>query len=136
MTRYSRYSNEDVRQALDDIKGGKSLRKAASQWGVPRTTLQRRMQGAQSREIAFSEHQRLSQSQESNLAEWVRIQVVLGLSPTHQQIREFAERVLQIHGDSRPLGKNWVQSFIRRNPSFMGQKSKASAPQHIKRNSI
>lgn len=131
MTRYSRYSNEDVSQALDAIKGGQSLRKAASQWGVPRTTLQRRMQGAQSREIAFSEQQRLSQAQESNLAEWVRIQVVLGLPPTYHQIREFAERILQTQGDSRPLGKNWVQSFIRRNPSVKSQRSKASASQHI-----
>ncbi|KAF4475427.1 hypothetical protein CGGC5_v015994 [Colletotrichum fructicola Nara gc5] len=27
----------------------------------------------------------------------------------------------EIHGDSQPLGKNWVQSFIKRNPSAMVQ---------------
>ncbi|KAH9229046.1 hypothetical protein K456DRAFT_56932, partial [Colletotrichum gloeosporioides 23] len=56
----SQYSEYDVHQALEAIANGQSLRKAASEWGIPRTTLQRRIQGIQPKNIAFTDHQRLS----------------------------------------------------------------------------
>ncbi|KAF4423590.1 hypothetical protein CFRS1_v004486 [Colletotrichum fructicola] len=121
----SQYTDNEVTKTLQAIATGQSLRKAAQEHGVPKSTLARRMQGAQSRDTAYSDRQRLSTAQESHLAEWVRIQAALGLPPTHQQLKEFAELILQNQGDSQPLGKNWIQSFIKRNPSAMFQ-----APRH------
>ncbi|KAK1852830.1 transposase [Colletotrichum chrysophilum] len=125
------YSEDDVLRALAAIANGTSVKKAAFEHGVPRSTLQNRIRGVQTRDIAFSDLQRLSPTQESHLAEWVRIQAALGLPPTHQQLKDFAERILQIHGDSQPLGKNWVQSFIKRNPSVRVQRSRAIDSQRI-----
>ncbi|OHW98496.1 transposase, partial [Colletotrichum incanum] len=51
---------------------------------------------------------RLSPDQEAKLAEWVRIQHALGLAPTHQQVKVFAERILHTMGDTDPLGKAWI----------------------------
>ncbi|KAF4883786.1 hypothetical protein CGCF415_v015717 [Colletotrichum fructicola] len=127
------YCEDDIRQALEAITNGLSIHKAASAWGIPRTTLRRRIKGAQSRDTAFADQQRLSPTQESHLAEWVRIQAALGLPPTHQQLEDFAERILQIHGDTQPLGKNWVQAFIKRNPSVKVQRSRAIDSQRINR---
>ncbi|ORY58570.1 uncharacterized protein BCR38DRAFT_74733 [Pseudomassariella vexata] len=65
----SQYTEDDIYRALQAIATGQSLRKAAYEHGVPRSTLSRRIQGAQSRDIAFSDYQRLSPAQESYLAD-------------------------------------------------------------------
>ncbi|OHW97226.1 transposase, partial [Colletotrichum incanum] len=41
------------------------------------------------------------------------------------QIREFAQRILNAMGDTQPLGKRWVNAFIRRNPSIKVQRSRS-----------
>ncbi|KAK6209982.1 transposase [Colletotrichum tabaci] len=117
--------NDELNQALEAISNGLSLRKASLQYGVPRSTLQLRLQGSQARSIAFSDLQRLSPSQEAKLAEWVRIQHALGLPPSHQQVKEFAGRILHAMGDTQPVGRGWIQAFIRRNPSVKVQRSRS-----------
>ncbi|OLN80949.1 hypothetical protein CCHL11_10420, partial [Colletotrichum chlorophyti] len=119
------YTENQVIQALEAIASGQSVKKAASVWGVPRSTLQYRIRGSQARGIAFSDLQRLPPIQENQLAEWIRIQALIGRPPTHQQLKGIAERMLQVRGDTRPLGRNWVQAFIRRNPSIKVQRARA-----------
>ncbi|KZL73957.1 aldehyde reductase [Colletotrichum tofieldiae] len=119
------YTEYEINQALEAISRGHTIRKAAHEYGIPRTTLQRRLHGAQSRPAAFEDLQRLSISQEAKLASWVQIQADLGLAPTHQQLKEFAQRILHAMGDTQPLGKRWVNAFIRRNPSIKVQRSRS-----------
>ena len=125
------YTEDHITQALEAITQGQSIKKAALEWGVPRSTLQNRMRGTQSRDVAFSDQQRLSPTDENHLANWVRVQADLGLPPTHQQLKDFAKRILEVHGDVEPLGKNWVQSFIKRNPSVRVHKSRAIDSQRV-----
>ncbi|KAM4054413.1 Tc5 transposase DNA-binding domain-containing protein [Hirsutella rhossiliensis] len=80
------------------------------------------MHGHECRKDAFSALQRLSQTQEKQLTEWILIQDALGLPPTHSQIRQFAQRMLAVKGDHTPLGKHWMQAFLRRNPAVRTQK--------------
>ena len=83
------------------------------------------MQGAQPRHTAFSDYQRLSPTQENHLAKWVRIQAALGLPPTHQQLKDFAERILQVYEDvtvSYPTVGSANRSWgLRRNNSTLGR---------------
>jgi len=58
------YTEEDVQRALADIANGKSVRKAWLDWGVPRSTLQDRINGGISRSEAHAPSQRLSPIQE------------------------------------------------------------------------
>ncbi|KAM4062525.1 Tc5 transposase DNA-binding domain-containing protein [Hirsutella rhossiliensis] len=108
--------------ALEAIANGGSAKKAARDWGVLRATLYNRMHGHECRKDAFSALQRLSQTQEKQLTEWILIQDALGLPPTHSQIRQFAQRMLAVKGDHTPLGKHWMQAFLRRNPAVRTQK--------------
>ncbi|KAM4065785.1 DDE superfamily endonuclease [Hirsutella rhossiliensis] len=62
------------------------------------------------------------QTHEKQLTEWILIQDALGLPPTHSQIRQFAQRMLAVKGDHTPLGKHWMQAFLRRNPAVRTQK--------------
>ncbi|KZL67132.1 transposase [Colletotrichum tofieldiae] len=119
------YTEDELNQALEAIANGVSQRQAARIYGIPKTTLQNRITGTQTRASAFEDLQRLSISQEAKLASWVQIQADLGLAPTHQQLKEFAQRILHAMGDTQPLGKRWVNAFIRRNPSIKVQRSRS-----------
>ena len=119
------YCEEDILSALEAIQNGQSLRKAALEWGIPRTTLQNRFHGTQPRDTAFSQYQRLSPTQEKDLAQWILTQAALGVPPTHAQVKQFVARILQVKGDLDPLGKKWISGFLRRNPTIKVQRSKS-----------
>ncbi|KAK0367490.1 transposase [Colletotrichum limetticola] len=118
------YTENEVIRALEAIRGGTSVKRASIEFGIPRSTLRNRQRGQQARAIAFADQQRLPPWQEDRLAEWVRIQHALGVAPTHEQVREFAGRVLQAQGDDHPLGKRWIDAFLKRNPSIKVQRSR------------
>ncbi|KZL67851.1 transposase [Colletotrichum tofieldiae] len=118
------YTENEIQHAIEAISNGKAIKRAAIEYGIPSSTLQHRLNGKQARKLAFSDLQRLSPDQEAKLAEWVRIQHALGLAPTHQQVKVFAEKILHAMGDTDPLGKQWIQGFKRRNPSIKVQRSR------------
>lgn len=111
-------TENSIASALEAIQNGLSQRKAAKRWGIPRSTLQKRLNGSQSRSDANKHLQRLSRQQESHLAEWVLVQSNLGLPLTRQQIQEFASRIVKQSGNDQPLGKRWIDGFLRRNPEI------------------
>ena len=119
------YHEEDVQSALKAIEMGRSLRKASLEWGIPRATLQDRLTGTQPRSIAFTHLQRLSKVQEDHLTQWILTQAALGLPPSHSQVKTFISRILATKGDLSPLGKRWMEGFLRRNPVIKTQKSKS-----------
>ncbi|KAF6800261.1 hypothetical protein CMUS01_15568 [Colletotrichum musicola] len=64
------------------------------------------MKGAKPHAVTQAGLQRLSPVQETHLANWVIAQGYLGLAPSFNQVRIFAERVLAQGGDPRPLEKH------------------------------
>lgn len=120
------YSEQDISDATKAIENGTSITRAARDFGIPQTTLHRRLRRGRthhplSREQhqAFSrDQQRLTPAQEEDLARWVTTQRDLGVRLTHAQVREFAQRTLVLQGDTQPLGKAWIYGFVKRNPSM------------------
>jgi 4-hydroxybenzoate polyprenyltransferase len=110
------YSEDALAHALDAVKSGVPLARAAREWGIPRTTLRHRDTGKQAKSIAHAFQQKLSPVQENRLADWIRVQDALGVAPTHAQIRTFASRILLAGGSATGVGKHWLQGFLRRNP--------------------
>lgn len=122
MNRYTKYN---LTQALEAVANGQSARKAALDWGIPKSTLQNRLYGHESHQQAAESQQRLSPVQEGHLTNWILVQEALGLPPTHAQIKEFAQRILAIKGDYEPLGKHWMQAFLKRNPVIRTKKHRS-----------
>lgn len=110
------YSEEDILAAIQDIESGISQRVAAQRWKIPRSTLRHRCKGGLNIHEASESRQRLSKEQENHIVEWILIQDALGLPPTHQEVKELAERVVRAGGDNTPLGRGWIEGFLRRNP--------------------
>ena len=102
--------------AINDVKNGKSICQASQDWGVPSSTLSDRIRGQENHNQASQSQQRLSTSQEERLTTWILAQEALGSPLTHVQIRQFADRLLIIKGDTQKLGKRWIKGFLRCNP--------------------
>ena len=65
----SRYTEDDILQALNDITNGKSMPEVVRTSGVPRSTLQGRIKGSETYSIAAESQQRLSRVQEDYLTQ-------------------------------------------------------------------
>ncbi|KAK2773435.1 transposase [Colletotrichum kahawae] len=101
------YTENDIINALKAIANGQSIKKAAFEHGMPRLTLQYRMKGVQTRDIAFSDLQRLSPTQESHLAEWVNLRTLLNASYRSMETPSLLERT----GGSLLLRETHLQWF-------------------------
>jgi hypothetical protein len=114
----TQYNEESLQFALKDVAEGVSQRLAAKRWGVPRATLYRRLNGATTRREVAETQQRLSKDQEKRLVSWILVQDSIGLPPSHQQIVMIATRLLIQTNDLKPLGRYWIDGFIRCNPEI------------------
>ncbi len=112
------YTEEDLREAIEAVAAGQSIRKTALTWDVPRVTLQDRLHSSESKKQAHSYEQRLPPHQEQRLVDWILLQGLAGHPPTHAQIRDLATRILATAKDTNPLGKKWMQSFLKRHPEI------------------
>ncbi|ESZ91407.1 transposase [Sclerotinia borealis F-4128] len=108
----------DISAALNAIVNGVSIRKAALDYGIPRTTLYNRIKGRVSHQKSHQSMQKIAPIQEKRLVEWILVQESLGTSPTYQQIREIGERLFDIKELDSTLGKRWVRNFLERNPEI------------------
>ncbi|KAF4414640.1 hypothetical protein FACUT_14106 [Fusarium acutatum] len=68
--------------------------------------------------------QKLSDTQEKHLRDWIVIQADLGCPVSHQQVREFASKIAVRNGFPEGVGKNWLQGFLGRNPDIRTLKGK------------
>ena len=101
----SRYTEQDILDALNAVANGKSLWKAALEGGILRSTLQDCLNATTTHQEAASHLQRLLKTIEDRLTEWVLTQEALGHSITHVQIKVFGERLYTLQGDNKLLGK-------------------------------
>lgn len=119
-----KYTEYQVERAIDQVVATGNVKKAAKDWDVPRSTLRDRLKGLDPKFKAHAHRQRLTPVQEAHLADWVVAQRALGLAPTHSQLREFAQRIAAVSGDHQPIGKNWIEGFLRRNSNVKTVKGK------------
>lgn len=87
----------------------------AQKYGVPPSTLRRRLLDKPSPTDFHQGLQLLSHQQESVLAQWFHHEEVSGRTPTRQQLVAMARAILREAGEERPLGIIWIERFFRRN---------------------
>ncbi|KAF4435476.1 hypothetical protein F53441_13499 [Fusarium austroafricanum] len=111
-----KWTEEDMSAALLDVSKGVSINKAALCYGINRSTLQDRVKGRGTSQEHNKRRQKLSEGQEKKLMDWILIQDNLGCPVNHQQVRAFASKIAVRNGYPDGVGKNWLQSFLRRYP--------------------
>ena len=120
-------TEERIQAAIADLRNTRftSLRKAAAFHSVGRSTLQDRINGKPTRQVAHSVSQILSPTQEGMLAQWCLDLEALQIAPNHAQIREMAILILRNNSAVEVLGVNWVRHFLQRNPRVKTKQGRA-----------
>src|SRR5579859_4618512 len=134
-----------IQEAIDAMKKDSklSLRKAASNFNVPRSTLKDRVHGKKPRNKAHEGCMNLTQNEESELVHWITLLTTRGYAPRHRTIRELAEiirnrRVVGVNDDSiqlvnyEPFGRDWVARFLSRHPQLESVRRKLIEAARIK----
>jgi hypothetical protein len=93
-----------------------SIRATARAHVVSESTLRSRINGTTNRRAAHAHEQRLSIQQQEFFVDWILEQETQGFPPSFARAREMATRILQLNGDTQPLGKKWINKFIRGHP--------------------
>lgn len=108
------WTEEDMQAALELHASGVSANKSAATYGINRSTFQGRLKGSTTRKEAHKIEQKLSEDQEKRLRDWILIQDDLGCPVSHSQVRDFASKIARRNGHTEGIGRNWLQSFLRR----------------------
>ena len=116
-----------ISQALSDLSAGiyTSRRAAARAYGVPKSTLRNRLGGATNSTLSHQHQQRLTPLQEDFLVDWILDEDTRACPLSHARVREMANRILRMNGDTQLVGKLWLSHFVRRQPriaSIVGRK--------------
>lgn len=100
--------------ALDDIRGGTSVRKAAKRWKIPTQTLRDRSTGkTKPYRQAHGMQQRLSPEGEAVLVAWIRLWADTARPVSISRIQRIARDLA-----SGKVGRNWVYRFLERHPEL------------------
>ena len=100
--------------AIKRITNGEKLRAVVRDLGLPRSTLQGRLNGAQTRLEAAGDRLRLSPEAEALFVNWILAEEAAGNAPSLPRIAELAEGLLAEAGSHEVLGKHWPQRFVER----------------------
>ena len=111
--------------AIKTIEDGKysSIRAASEAFTVPRSTLQDRMKGHESRVVRRHHRHKFSELEEKSMEEWLLSMDSRGFALTHAMCRDMANLLLRAR-ESTPcetppkVGRNWVTDFIKRHDSL------------------
>jgi hypothetical protein len=117
--------------AIKAIENGKydSIRAAAKAFNVPRSTLQDRMKGHESRVVRRHHRHKLSEIEEKSMEECLLSMDFRGFALTHAMCRDMANLLLRAREPSpsetpSKVGKNWVTDFIQRHDSLASRLSR------------
>ncbi|KAF2821476.1 hypothetical protein CC86DRAFT_302791, partial [Ophiobolus disseminans] len=103
---------EDALAEIESLEPGEdfSHRKIAAKYGVVRSTLTRRHQGASTSKLKKAQNQQaLHPYQEQELVRYIERLTKQGLPPSKPMIRRFASQIAK-----RELGVHWVDHFVQR----------------------
>ena len=119
-----------------------NIREAARLYDVPRTTLQRRLNGSTNRAEKQANGLKLTKEEEESLVQWILSMDQHGAAPRLSHIQDMANILLSNRGLSniQPIGQNWVYKFIKRHDQlktkfsrrYNYQRAKCEDPKLIK----
>ena len=108
------WTEQDVSAAMDDIRGGISVRQAALKWKIPVQTLRDRHSGkTKPCRQAHSSQQRLTPEGEMVLVAWLQLWADTARPVSISRVQRIARDLA-----GGKVGKNWVYRFLERHPEL------------------
>ena len=123
------WSNEAMLAAMDAVKNGATVKRAALEHGVPRTTLQDRHLGKVIHGTKPGPQSYLTTCEEAELGEFIQVVGEIGYGKTRKQIKNIAESVAREKGVLRcsRISDGWFRRFMERQPNLSLRKGDATA---------
>jgi hypothetical protein len=121
------YTAEDLTEAMISYRAGEcdSLRKCASVFGIPVTTLSKRLRDRKDRILAYENQQSLTSTEESTLVKWVSRLSKGGFPISLPLTLELAEEIrlnryfLPLSSTlPPPISRRWLDRFRQRHPEL------------------
>lgn len=98
-----------------------SIRKLASSYNVPKSTLHTRLQGVQPKHETRSPNRKLLPTEEHSLVQWILDLDRRGYPPQIIDVKRMADVLVTARGEQPPpppLGQKWVSRFIKAQPEL------------------
>lgn len=113
------YTEADIQLALSDLQNQRiqSVKQAARIYNIPKSTLYDRRAGKRMRRDCEANSKRLTKLEEEAIVQQVLDQSERGLAPSKAYVRDMADKLLRARGGN-PVGKNWVDNFVKRTPEL------------------
>jgi transposase-like protein len=116
--KYRHYSREAMVAAVEAVEHGKlSLRRAAEEYGIPKSTLQDRVSGKVGMD-ARSGRRLLSEYEEKKLVEFLIGCASVGYAKSRKEVLILVQHILSQHGKHTEVTKGWWDSFKGRHPEI------------------
>ena len=115
---YQQYAAECMLKAVEAVQRGDiSIRRAAEEYGVPRTTLQDKLSGKVSFNARCGAARRLlTDEEESALAAFLVGCVSIGYSKSRKDVLAIVQQILYSRNATSEVTKGWWESFCARHP--------------------
>ena len=110
---YKNYDEVRINKAYTAVKSGMSIRKAAEEYGVPRSTLSDRASGKVQAGAKSGPRKYLNTTEEVELANFLSGCSSIGYSRTRKQIIDIVQEVVNKKGIGVTVSISWWKSFVR-----------------------
>ena len=119
--------------AMEAVRGGSGINRAADEHGVPRTTLKDRVSGRVAEHAKPGPRPYLVPSEERQLAEHLVKAANLGYGKTKRQIQHMVERVAKEKGTLKRsrISDGWWRRFLERNPQLRLRRGDATGHERM-----
>lgn len=121
-TKQGQYSNEALKNALDEVKSGVPYRAAARKYGIPRVTLMRKFQTHSEKKERPGPRTKFTVEQEEMLVKWIKYMAKTGFPVSKETLMFSVEKLAREYNVSFPKGsmpgRKWYEGFLKRHPDI------------------
>ena len=112
------YSEDAMAEAITSINDGQiSIRDVQRRCGIPRSTINDRMNGSRPRRVAHA-HNMIMTQQEEDLAGWISDLDRRHQPPSIPRCRMMATNILRSSGFEADISHHWLYKFFERHPDI------------------
>lgn len=115
---YKDYSKENIARACEAVTLGTSVRQAALQFDIPKSTLSDHVTGRVKLGSHSGPPRYLTDAEEEELSSFITLCASIGCAKSKKEIVSVVEAVLQSKGKQINISNGWWESFRRRHPNF------------------
>lgn len=118
-----KYTEADMLRALEEVKGGSSVKAAAAKFKVPRTTLLNKSKEKYQEERRMGPPTILSKEEEERIVQWMFTRAKAGFPVTKNNLLDGVSNFLKKIQRPNPFtqgvpGRSWFESFLKRHPNI------------------